>query len=51
MLGGAMVVFADSLVRAIDLGSGRLPISVLTALIGGPVLIWMLRRRDAFSRA
>ena len=51
LLGGAMVVFADSLVRAIDLGSGRLPISVLTALIGGPVLIWMLRRRDAFSRA
>lgn len=45
LLGGAMVVFADSLVRSIDLGSGRLPISVLTALIGGPVLIWMLRRR------
>jgi len=46
LLGGAMVVFADSLVRSIDLGSGRLPISVLTALIGGPVLIWMLRRRN-----
>lgn len=46
LLGGSMVVFADSLVRTINLGSGRLPISVLTALIGGPVLIWMLRRRD-----
>jgi len=46
LLGGAMVVFADSLVRSIDLGSGRLPISVLTALIGGPVLIFMLRRRN-----
>lgn len=45
LLGGAMVVFADALVRTVDLGSGRLPISVLTALIGGPVLIWMLRRR------
>ncbi|MBX3381383.1 MAG: iron ABC transporter permease [Phycisphaeraceae bacterium] len=49
LLGGAMVVFADVLVRSIDLGSGRLPISVLTALIGGPVLIWMLRRRAAFG--
>lgn len=47
LLGAAMVVYADCLVRTVDLGSGRLPISVLTALIGGPVLIWMLRRRAA----
>ncbi|MFO0861543.1 MAG: iron ABC transporter permease [Phycisphaerales bacterium] len=45
LVGGTMVVLADCLVRSIDLGSGRLPISVLTALLGGPVLIWMLRRR------
>lgn len=49
LLGGAMVVFADCLVRSIDFGSGRLPISVLTALIGGPVLIWMLRRRNRLT--
>ncbi|MBS0190513.1 MAG: iron ABC transporter permease [Phycisphaerales bacterium] len=45
LAGGAMVVAADVLVKVLDLGSGRLPISVLTALIGGPVLIWMLRHR------
>ncbi|HEX8877366.1 MAG TPA: iron ABC transporter permease [Phycisphaerales bacterium] len=42
-LSGVMVVGADCLVRVIDLGSGRLPLSVMTALVGGPVLIWMLR--------
>lgn len=42
-LSGVMVVGADCLVRVIDLGSGRLPLSVMTALAGGPVLIWMLR--------
>jgi iron complex transport system permease protein len=45
MLGGALVIGADSLVRAISLPSGRLPVGVVTALIGGPVLIAMLRGR------
>jgi iron complex transport system permease protein len=44
MAGGALVVGADTLVRVIDLGSGRIPITVLTSLVGGPMLVWMLRR-------
>jgi iron complex transport system permease protein len=44
-LGAALVISADTLVRAIPLPSGRLPVGVLTALIGGPVLIAMLRGR------
>ncbi len=44
MAGAALVVGADTLVRVIDLGSGRIPITVLTSLVGGPMLVWMLRR-------
>ncbi|MFG0282937.1 MAG: FecCD family ABC transporter permease [Phycisphaerales bacterium JB039] len=44
-LGAALVIGADTLVRAIDLPSGRLPVGVVTALLGGPVLIAMLRGR------
>lgn len=44
--GGALIVLADMLVRIIDLGSGRIPIGVLTALVGGPVfLVILLRQR------
>lgn len=45
LLGAAIVLIADCLVRALDLPSGRLPLGVLTSLIGGPVLIAMLRKR------
>ncbi len=44
LAGALLVVGADTLVRSIDLPTGRLPISVLTALIGGPLLIYLLRR-------
>ncbi len=44
ILGGAVIVLADAGVRVIDLGAGRMPLGVLTALIGGPVFIAMLRR-------
>jgi iron complex transport system permease protein len=44
LLGGAVIVLADVGVRMIDLGAGRMPIGVLTALIGGPVFIALLRR-------
>lgn len=44
LAGAAMVVGCDALVRAIDLGGGQLPIGVLTSLVGGPVLIVLLRR-------
>lgn len=43
--GPALVVGADSLVKALDLASGRLPIGVITPLVGAPVLLTMLRKR------
>lgn len=46
LFGAALLMFADAGVRAINLGSGRMPIGVLTALLGGPVLIALLRRRS-----
>lgn len=45
LLGGALIIGADALIRVIDLGAGRMPIGVLTALIGGPTFIWLLRSR------
>ena len=43
LVGVALVVGADVSRQAIDLGGGRMPIGVFTALIGGPALIWLLR--------
>ncbi len=44
-LGGAgLLVLADAAIKAINLGGGRLPLGVVTALVGGPVLIVLLRR-------
>jgi iron complex transport system permease protein len=47
--GATLVVLADAVTRIIDLGSGHPPISVLTSLVGGPVLILLLRRGRAGS--
>ncbi|MDX2017815.1 MAG: iron ABC transporter permease [Planctomycetota bacterium] len=44
LAGAALLVGADALVKLLPLDAGRLPIGVITALIGGPVLIAMLRR-------
>ncbi len=44
LCGAALLVLADVGVRAIDLGAGRMPVGVLTALLGGPMLIVLLRR-------
>ncbi len=44
LAGGALVVLADSGVAFIRTPSGRMPIGVLTAIIGGPLFIWLLRR-------
>lgn len=44
LAGAVMVIGCDTLVRVIDVGTGQLPIGVLTSLIGGPVLIGLLRR-------
>jgi len=44
LAGAAVVVGADAAVRLAPLGSGRLPLGVLTALLGGPAFIALLRR-------
>lgn len=44
LAGIALVVGADTLVRAIPTDAGRIPIGVITSLIGGPVFLVMLLR-------
>jgi iron complex transport system permease protein len=44
LAGAAMLVLADVLVEAIPVKTGRLPIGVLTAVVGGPVFLVLLRR-------
>ena len=43
LAGVLLVVGADVGRQAIQLGAGRMPIGVFTALIGGPAFIWLLR--------
>lgn len=48
MIGAILVVGADAGVRALALPSGRLPLGVVTALLGGPLfLVLLLRSRGA----
>jgi iron complex transport system permease protein len=42
LAGIALVVGADAARQAIDLGAGRMPIGIFTAVIGGPAFIWLL---------
>lgn len=44
LAGGVMLVGADVVVRVCQFDHGRLPIGVVTALIGAPVLIMMIRK-------
>ncbi len=45
MLGGALVIAADTAGAALDLwlGIGLMPLGIFTAMVGGPVFLWMLR--------
>jgi iron complex transport system permease protein len=43
--GAALLLVADAARQLIDLGTGRLPIGVVTALAGGPAFLVLLRRR------
>lgn len=43
LAGVVLVVGADAARQAIQLGAGRMPIGVFTALVGGPAFIWLLR--------
>lgn len=50
LTGATMVVGADLITRIIQTDAGRIPIGVLTALIGGPVfLILLLKQRTSQS--
>lgn len=42
--GIAILVGADAIRQFVDLGGGRLPVGVLTALVGGPVFLVLLLR-------
>jgi iron complex transport system permease protein len=48
LVGGAFLVACDAVARIL-LAPAELPVGVLTALIGGPFLVWLLRTRpDSF---
>ncbi len=49
LLGGALLVFADTLARTL-LAPLQLPVGVLTALLGVPIFLWLLRRTTAGGR-
>jgi iron complex transport system permease protein len=42
--GAALLVAADVVRQTIDLGGGRLPVGVVTAIVGGPIFLVLLRR-------
>ncbi len=44
MAGAVLMLAADTGVKALDLPTGRMPIGIITALVGGPVFIALLRR-------
>lgn len=48
LLGAAFLVLADALARTV-LPSGELPVGAITGLLGGPVFLWLLRRRQQYS--
>ena len=46
LLGGALLVLADLLARGLA-APAELPVGVVTALVGAPFFLWLLRRRGA----
>jgi iron complex transport system permease protein len=48
VLGAAFLILADAVART-ALGANELPVGVVTALIGGPVFLWLLRRHQRYS--
>lgn len=43
LAGPALVIGADALVKALDFGGGRMPIGIVTGLVGGAAFIGLLR--------
>lgn len=48
LLGAAFLVLADALGRSV-LPSSELPVGAITGLLGGPVFLWLLRRRQQYA--
>ncbi|HLM55371.1 MAG TPA: iron ABC transporter permease, partial [Pyrinomonadaceae bacterium] len=48
VLGAAFLMLADAAARTV-LGAGELPVGAITALAGGPVFLWLLRRQQRFA--
>jgi iron complex transport system permease protein len=48
LLGAAFLMLADTAARTV-LGAGELPVGAITALAGGPVFLWLLRRQQGYS--
>jgi len=48
VLGAAFLVLADALARSV-LPSSELPVGAITGLLGGPVFLWLLRRRQQYA--
>jgi iron complex transport system permease protein len=48
VLGAAFLMLADAVARTI-LGVGELPVGAITALAGGPVFLWLLRRQQRYT--
>jgi iron complex transport system permease protein len=48
--GAGLLAGADAVARAVDLGAGRLPVGAVPALVGGPVLVWLIARRGRAAR-
>ncbi|HVF68741.1 MAG TPA: iron ABC transporter permease [Pyrinomonadaceae bacterium] len=48
VLGAAFLMLADAAARTV-LGAGELPVGAITALAGGPVFLWLLRRQQRYT--
>jgi iron complex transport system permease protein len=48
LLGAAFLVLADALARTV-LPTSELPVGAVTGLLGGPVFLWLLRRKQQYS--
>jgi iron complex transport system permease protein len=48
LLGAAFLVLADTLARTL-MGASELPVGAVTALVGGPLFLWLLSRRGRYA--
>lgn len=44
VIGGPVLILASDVLARLALPTGELPVAVVTAFLGGPVLIWVVRR-------